>query len=76
MDYATTMFPKPPQLFRGKGVTGDPASETYGKSYRDRQENTPLQIATPSTVERLSVLTDKRCPRGWPRFPMGMKLQV
>jgi len=27
--YATTMFPKPPQLFRGKGVTDDPASETY-----------------------------------------------
>jgi thiosulfate dehydrogenase len=23
------MFPKPPQLFRGKGVTDDPASETY-----------------------------------------------
>ena len=31
MDYATTMFPKPPQLFRGKGVTDDPASETYWK---------------------------------------------
>ena len=30
-DYATTMFPKPPQLFRGKGVTDDPASETYWK---------------------------------------------
>jgi mono/diheme cytochrome c family protein len=29
--YATTMFPKPPQLFRGKGVTDDPASETYWK---------------------------------------------
>src|ERR1700733_12053146 len=25
IDYATTMFPKPPQLFRGKGVTDDPA---------------------------------------------------
>ncbi len=24
VDYATTMFPKPPQLFRGKGVTDDP----------------------------------------------------
>ena len=32
MDYATTMFPKPPQLFRGKGVTDDPASETYWKA--------------------------------------------
>ncbi len=31
-DYATTMFPKPPQLFRGKGVTDDPASETYWKA--------------------------------------------
>jgi mono/diheme cytochrome c family protein len=29
VDYATTMFPKPPQLFHGKGVTNDPASETY-----------------------------------------------
>jgi thiosulfate dehydrogenase len=32
VDYATTMFPKPPQLFRGKGVTDDPASETYWKA--------------------------------------------
>jgi thiosulfate dehydrogenase len=32
MDYATTMFPKPPQLFRGKGVTDDPASESYWKA--------------------------------------------
>jgi|SRR5579863_4833151 len=30
-DYATTMYPKPPQLFRGKGVTDDPASESYWK---------------------------------------------
>jgi len=26
------MFPKPPQLFRGTGVTDDPASETYWKA--------------------------------------------
>ncbi|MFZ0800305.1 MAG: c-type cytochrome [Terriglobales bacterium] len=32
IDYATTMFPKPPQLFRGKGVTDDPASEAYWKA--------------------------------------------
>jgi thiosulfate dehydrogenase len=32
IDYVTTMFPKPPQLFRGKGVTDDPASETYWKA--------------------------------------------
>jgi mono/diheme cytochrome c family protein len=32
IDYATTMFPKPPQLFRGKGVTDDPASETLWKA--------------------------------------------
>jgi mono/diheme cytochrome c family protein len=31
-EYATTMFPKPPQLFRGKGVTDDPASESYWKT--------------------------------------------
>jgi mono/diheme cytochrome c family protein len=32
VDYAATMFPKAPQLFRGKGVTDDPASETYWKA--------------------------------------------
>jgi hypothetical protein len=26
------MCPKPPQLFRGKGVTDDPVSESYWKS--------------------------------------------
>jgi thiosulfate dehydrogenase len=26
------MYPKPPQLFRGKGVTDDPASESYWKA--------------------------------------------
>jgi thiosulfate dehydrogenase len=31
-DYATTMFPRAPQLFHGKGVTDDPASETYWKA--------------------------------------------
>ena len=31
-DYATTMFPKPPQLFHGKGVTDDPPSESYWKT--------------------------------------------
>lgn len=31
-DYETTMFPSPPQLFRGKGVTDDPVSETYWKT--------------------------------------------
>jgi mono/diheme cytochrome c family protein len=31
-DYAGTMFPKPPQLFRGHGVTDDPASESYWKA--------------------------------------------
>jgi len=32
VDYATTMFPKPPQLFCGKGVTDDPTSKTYWKA--------------------------------------------
>ena len=32
IDYATTMFSKPPQSFRGKGVTDDPASETFWKA--------------------------------------------
>jgi mono/diheme cytochrome c family protein len=31
-DYAATMYPKPPQLFKGKGVTDDPASESYWKA--------------------------------------------
>lgn len=31
-DYATTMYPEPPQLFRGKGVTDDPVSESYWKA--------------------------------------------
>jgi mono/diheme cytochrome c family protein len=26
------MFPRPPQLFRGKGVTDDPVLETYWKA--------------------------------------------
>lgn len=31
-DYLATMFPKPPQLFRGTGVTDDPVSESYWKA--------------------------------------------
>jgi len=31
-DYSTTMYPEPPQLFHGKGVTDDQASETYWKT--------------------------------------------
>jgi mono/diheme cytochrome c family protein len=31
-DYASTMYPKPTQLFRGKGVSDDPASESYWKA--------------------------------------------
>ncbi len=31
-DYATTMYPEPPQLFRGKGVTDDPVAESYWKA--------------------------------------------
>jgi mono/diheme cytochrome c family protein len=30
-DIAKGMFPKPPELFKGKGVTDDPAGETYWK---------------------------------------------
>jgi thiosulfate dehydrogenase len=30
-DYASTMYPKPTELFRGKGVSDDPASESYWK---------------------------------------------
>src|ERR1019366_7132611 len=32
VDYVKMMFPKPPQLFKGKGVTDDPASESSWKS--------------------------------------------
>ena len=31
-DIAQGMFPKPPQLFEGKGVTDDPVGETYWKA--------------------------------------------
>lgn len=31
VDYLDMMFPKPTQLFKGKGVTDDPASESYWK---------------------------------------------
>ncbi len=31
-DIAQGMFPRPPQLFEGKGVTDDPAGETYWKA--------------------------------------------
>jgi len=30
--YVKTMFPRPPQLFHGTGVTDDPPSETYWKA--------------------------------------------
>jgi thiosulfate dehydrogenase len=30
-DYSTTMYPKAPQLFHGKGVTDDPVTESYWK---------------------------------------------
>ncbi len=32
VDYVNIMFPKPTQLFKGKGVTDDPAAETYWKA--------------------------------------------
>jgi thiosulfate dehydrogenase len=31
-DYASTMYPKPTQLYQGKGVSDDPASESYWKA--------------------------------------------
>jgi len=31
-EYATTMYPQPTQLFLGKGVTDDPAAESYWKA--------------------------------------------
>jgi len=31
VDYLNMMFPKPTQLFKGKGVTDDPPSESYWK---------------------------------------------
>jgi thiosulfate dehydrogenase len=32
VDYVTMMFPKPTQLFKGKGVSDDPASESFWKA--------------------------------------------
>jgi thiosulfate dehydrogenase len=53
VDYVSMMFPKPPQLFKGKGVTDDPASESYWKAangirlsgmpaFKDKLTNTQL----------------------------------
>lgn len=51
--YVNMMFPKPPELFKGKGVTNDPASESYWKAakgirlsgmpaFKDKLTNTEL----------------------------------
>lgn len=53
VDYLNMMFPKPTQLFKGKGVTDDPPSESYWKaangirlsgmpSFKDKLTNTQL----------------------------------
>jgi thiosulfate dehydrogenase len=53
VDYVNMMFPKPTQLFKDKGVTDDPASESYWKaangirlsgmpSFKDKLTNTQL----------------------------------
>ena len=53
VDYVNKMYPKPTQLFKGKGVTDDPASESYWKaangirlsgmpSFKDKLTNTQL----------------------------------
>jgi thiosulfate dehydrogenase len=52
-EYVNTMFPKPPGLFQGKGVTDNPASESYWKAangirlsgmpaFKDKLTNTQL----------------------------------
>jgi mono/diheme cytochrome c family protein len=53
MDYATTMFPKAPQLFRGKGVTDDPASETYWKAANGIRLSGMPSFKTKLTVTQL-----------------------
>jgi thiosulfate dehydrogenase len=53
VDLVKMMFPKPTQLFKGKGVTDDPASESYWKAangirlsgmpaFKDKLTNTQL----------------------------------
>ena len=53
VDYANMMFPKPTQLFKGKGVTDNPVFESYWKAangirlsgmpaFKDRLTNTQL----------------------------------
>jgi thiosulfate dehydrogenase len=53
VDLVTMMFPKPTQLFKAKGVTDDPASESYWKAangirlsgmpaFKDKLTNTQL----------------------------------
>jgi thiosulfate dehydrogenase len=43
MNYATTMFPKPPQLFRGKGVTGARHRRLTGSLTGIGKKTPPLQ---------------------------------
>jgi thiosulfate dehydrogenase len=56
-DYFATMFPKPTQLFKGKGVTDDPVQESYWKaangirlsgmpSFKDKLTDTQLWQVT------------------------------
>ena len=53
VEYADTMFPDPTQLFKGKGVSDDPAAESYWKAangirlsgmpaFKDKLTNTQL----------------------------------
>jgi thiosulfate dehydrogenase len=53
VDYVNMMFPKPTQLFKGKGVTDDPPSDSYWKvangirlsgmpAFKDKLTNTQL----------------------------------
>ncbi len=56
---AKGMFPKPPELFKGKGVTDDPAGETYWKVTNGiRLSGMPAYTGALSDTERwqLSVL--------------------
>jgi thiosulfate dehydrogenase len=57
VDYVDMMFPKPTQLFKGKGVTDDPPSVSYWKaangirlsgmpSFKDKLNNTQLWQAS------------------------------
>lgn len=58
-DYAKTMYPKPTQLFIGKGVTDDLASESYWKA--SNGIGSLFQKRTESVLTRRQAKSSQSC---------------